>query len=67
MIRRIQKFHATYLKKKKSQNDKTVYRVKKLKKKKIDPKKRKTPHLASTSFFSYRFPSIPEEEKWADV
>lgn len=36
-------------------------------KKKIDPKKRKIPHLASTSFFSYRFPSIPEEEKWADA
>lgn len=60
----LEKFHATYSKKKK--------KLKKLKKKErkkklIQKASKNIGNAPPTNFFSYLFPSIPVEEKWADV
>lgn len=60
---RIQKFHATYSKKKKLKK----LKKKKKKKEEIDPESKNIGNAPPTNFFSYLFPSIPVEEKWADV
>lgn len=58
----LEKFHATYSKKKK------LKKLKKKRKKKLIQKASKNiGNAPPTNFFSYLFPSIPVEEKWADV
>lgn len=59
----LEKFHATYSKKKKK-----LKKLKKKRKKKLIQKASKNiGNAPPTNFFSYLFPSIPVEEKWADV
>lgn len=59
----LEKFHATYSKKKKLKKLKKKERKKKL----IQKASKNIGNAPPTNFFSYLFPSIPVEEKWADV